>query len=377
MKTLITEPTGLTDLRRRLLLKRSLLLAGAACLPAVTLRAAAAEDVLLGGGRFRRSASAPMEYVVAEVRPDSAQVRTIRTDFFPHGFAFSPQRKSLAYCFEKIGNGAAVIDLERMEVVRSIRPAGQRQFYGHGVCTRDNRYLFSTETSPDGKGAIGVRDPQTLEYLGDFPTYGDNPHECRLIENDRVLMVTNGGGTAASGIPGALCYIDVHSRQLLHKAEMPDARFNTGHLYPLAEDRAVVVSAPRLGLDATHTGAVSVFTGTGTLAVMTRPAEVVNNMYGEALSIEVLPERDLFIVTHPTPGMLSFWSISQLSYRGHLMVENVRGVVVAADRKRVWVSCGHQADIRALNPETLTLTDRVAVQGSFITGSHLINTALI
>ena len=100
-------------------------------------------------------------------------------------------------------------------------------------------------------------------------------------------------------------------------------------------------------------------------------------MLGESLSIEVVPERDLFIVTHPTPGMLTLWSMSKLEYRGHLLTENVRGVALSEDRQCVWVSCGRQADIAALNLDTLKMEPQVAVSASFITGSHLINMAMI
>ncbi|MAK90326.1 MAG: hypothetical protein CMI13_03695 [Oleibacter sp.] len=369
--------TSLADIRRRLFLKRSALLASAALLPMSVQARTRSTDLLLGGGRFKRSLESPMEYVLSVVNPHKDSIQTIKTDFFPHGFAFSPRRKTLVYSFEKIGNGAALLDLDAMEVVQTIPPVKQRQFYGHGACSRDDQYLFSTETSPDGKGAIGIRDPKTLAYLGDFPTYGDNPHECRLIENDSVLMVTNGGGTRSSGVAGSLCYIDVKTQKLLEQAEMPDPAFNTGHLFPLADHRAVVVSAPRLGLDQRYRGAVSVFTGSGDLQPMKEPAAVVNNMLGESLSIEVVPERDLFIVTHPTPGMLTLWSMSKLEYRGHLLTENVRGVALSEDRQCVWVSCGRQADIAALNLDTLKMEPQVAVSASFITGSHLINMAMI
>lgn len=366
------------SLNRRLFLKRAAMLSAASAVAPSLLQAETlAKDSLLGGGRYQSSESGATEYVLSLVNPHSADIQRIPSTFFPHGFAFSPSRSSLVYAFEKIGPGAAVFDLDSRSMVQEIAPVKGRQFYGHGACTRDDRYLFSTETSADGKGAIGIRDPRSLDYLGDFPTYGDNPHECRLIEHDTVLMVTNGGGTRDSGRRGSLTYIDVRTQQLLERIDMPDERFNTGHLYPLPERKAVVVSAPRLGLDKRYPGAVSLNTGGDTLKVISQPASVVSMMYGEALSVEVVEERDLFIVTHPTPGMLTFWSLSGMDYRGHLMVENARGVAISADRKCLWISCGRQANIRALNLETLKMEEAVDIAASYITGSHLTNLAML
>lgn len=378
VNSVFRTPVLSAAVKRRVFLKRLSLLAGASTLPGGLLLAETLPtDILLGGGRYQNADSGNADYVLAIVNPHSGAVRRIPSTFFPHGFAFSPERKTLLYAFEKIGKGAAVFDLDSQALVQTIEPVKGRQFYGHGACTRDNQYLFSTETSVDGRGAIGVRDPNSLEYLGDFPTFGDNPHECRLIENDSVLMVTNGGGTKDSGVRGSLTYIDVKTQQLLERIEMPDERFNTGHLYPLPERRAVVVSAPRLGLDKRYQGAVSMHSGQPELQVMTEPASVVSMMYGEALSVEVVAERDLFIVTHPTAGMLTFWSLSSMDYRGHLMVENARGVAISADGKCLWISCGRQANIRALNLETLKMEEAVDIAASYITGSHLTNLALV
>ncbi|MCB1757684.1 MAG: DUF1513 domain-containing protein [Gammaproteobacteria bacterium] len=374
------EPPALSSsgLQRRLYLKRSLLLAAGAVWPGLAKSAASTQrDLLLGGGRFRPAPNQPMHFVLALADPAQGQVQTIETDFFPHSVAFSPTRQSLLYSFEKIGKGAALIDLDAKAVVKNIPPVKQRLFYGHGACSGDNQYLFSTETSPDGQGAIGIRDPKTLEYLGDFPSYGMNPHECRLVENDKVLMVSNGGGTSDSSQPGALCYIDIATQKLLQRAEMPDPRFNTGHLYPLGQRQALVISAPRQGLDETHPGTVSAFTGQGSLQPARLPPELQQALSGEALSIAVIAERDLFIVTHPTPGLLSFWSISTLQYRGHMPLPYARGVALAADRQSVWISYGQHASIRRLDLDSLRLSEQIAVAESAITGSHLVNLALL
>ncbi|WP_430460346.1 DUF1513 domain-containing protein [Thalassolituus sp. LLYu03] len=367
-------PFGVT---RRRLLQNALALSVVAGLSSAAraLSRADSPDLLLGGGRYQKR-DGSTGFVISRVDPLRHLIERTEADFFPHGFAFAPGSSSRVYVFEKIGSGAGLFDLNEQRCLHAIAPVNGRRFYGHGACSSDNRYLFSTETSADGQGAIGVRDPQTLDYLGDFPSYGMNPHECRLLDNDRVLMVTNGGGNQASGEPGSVCLIDVHTQALLHKALMPDEHFNTGHFLPLTEDSAVVVSAPRLGLDKHQCGAVSQFQS-GKLMPVSPQSVIAADIPGEALSIARVAAHNLIIVTHPTPGLLSFWSASDFAFRGQLSLHNARGVAVSADESRVWVSCGDRADIRALNPATLTLDETVHVPASYITGSHLLNLALI
>jgi hypothetical protein len=267
-----------------------------------------------------------------------------------------------------------VVDVAKMQTLDAIPGVAGRQFYGHGVCSADGKLVYSTETSPDGQGAIGIRDVATLAYVGDFPTYGFNPHECYLIEGGKVLLVTNGGGTQASGSKAALCYIDVQSQRLLERVEMPDERFNTGHVFPFGKRQAVVVSAPRKGLDTSSLGAISVRRQNAKmLEVLSAPEAVVNKMFGETLSVSVIPEKDLFIATHPTPGMVTFWQTSTLKLRKVVELNNVRGVVVTSDRKAAWLSYDQQTKLVKVDLASLELDTADELVTTYISGSHLIN----
>lgn len=341
----------------------------AAALPAsASAQAGRKPDVLLGGSRYRQSADAPQQYALVALDVASGAVRQAPTEFFPHGLAFARAGR-WAYAFEKIGPGAALLDLDRMAVLERVPPVQGRLFYGHGACHAAQGLLYSTETSADGTGAIGVREVRTQRYVGDFPTYGANPHECQLIEDDTVLAVTNGGST---GSRASLAYIDVASGRLLERFEMPDARFNTGHFAALPQRAAVVVSAPRHGLDATHLGAVSVKRAGGGLQPLGQPTTLTERLWGESLSVLHVPEADLFVVTHPTPGLVSCWRWSSQALLQTLGLPHARGLALSADRQRVWISHGLQASLLSIDVASLQVDAASRREHTLLAGSHLV-----
>lgn len=70
---------------------------------------------------------------------------------------------------------------------------GAHTFNGHVIRSRDGRRLFSTETSREtGAGSIGVRDAESFDLLGRWPSAGIDPHEL-VLGPDGGLWVANGG----------------------------------------------------------------------------------------------------------------------------------------------------------------------------------------
>lgn len=352
--------------RRNFLLQAHALLA-TSLLPACSL-SRRNDDVLLGGSRYKNLDKNSLNFSLVRVTPYSSEIKQVQTDFFPHGLAFTGNKKK-AFAFQKIGSGAGLFDIENMQFLERVSPIKGRLFYGHGVCSEDDKLLYSTETAHTGDGAIGVRDVDNLDYLGDFPTYGQHPHECHLIEGGAVLAVTNGGGSRASGQPASICYIDVKSQKLLNKIEMTDPRFNAGHMFALEQRQSILVSAPRRGLGEEHIGAISIQRDLKTMDVITQPPDVVSKLFGESLSVLAIPSVDLFVVTHPTPGMLTIWELSTNRFVKRIALPHVRGVALANDQRGVWVSYGKQAELVLMSLDDFSLG--LTMSSTFITGSHL------
>lgn len=336
-----------------------------------------ARDELLGGGRYQEKTAGPFHYVLSRVRPASGEVELVSVPFFPHGLTTDPADRQRIFAFEKIGPGAGVIDLKTMTWQQAITPGPGRIFYGHGACSPDGEWLYSTEIDAQGQGAIGIREARSLRYVGDLPAYGANPHDCTLLDDGNVMAVTNGGGVQGSGDAPCLCYIEIPSGKLIERADMPDDRFNTGHFFPLPHRQAVVVSAPRLGLDAQHLGAISRAMPGQPLSVFSAPGSVVNRLQGEALSVLALPEHDLLVVTHPTPGLVTFWRLGSGDFLQWIELPLARGVAADVHQQSLWIGYGASASLLRVSLDSLSPIDGSVMERTFLAGSHLFNHSLM
>ncbi|MGE3679978.1 MAG: DUF1513 domain-containing protein [Burkholderiales bacterium] len=330
-------------------------------------------ELLLGGGGYIDPKDrVTQRFALACVELSRRSVGLVPTGFLPHGIAVDPLRPERLIAFEKIGPGCCEVDLAGGELVRSIAPTEGRWFYGHGAFSPDGKLLYSTETVNGlERGVIGVRDAATLQYLGEFPTFGENPHDCRLIEGGGVLVVTNGGGALGSDMRPCVAYVDVTTRRLLEKLELHSERFNTGHLAVTAGGGLVIVSAPRKGLSDTEPGAVSMRSGHDTLRTMTEPAEVAARMLGEALSVEVHEPSGVAAVTHPSGDMVTLWSLDGPRLLKVVELPRARGLALTRDGGRFLVSYGVTAELVEIDPASLDAVPGSGLSRSFLTGSHL------
>ena len=359
-------------------LGRRRLLQGAAAFTAIGLgmpqgHAQRRSELILGGGGYVDPANGARRWVFAAADLSSGSVRRTDTAFFPHGLAIHTRSPERLFVFEKIGPGACEVNLRTMEVVRPISLHEGHAFYGHGAVSADGKLLYSTETRLDDQtGRIAVRDSSTLEYLGEFPSFGDHPHDCRLVDGGRVMVVTNGGGTEASGHHASLAYVDVKSRKLLRRFDMPGESFNAGHV-AVAGEAAVVVSAPRRGLPNDRSGAVSVRSPGGGLVTLAQPADVTSRMQGESLSVAVHMPGRIFGVTHPDANMVTFWTLVRPRLLKVLEMPRPRGIALSADGSRFIVSYGPQTGLVQVPAATLVPDEALRVSDTFLGGSHIVN----
>lgn len=352
-----------------------LVLAGAAGLAACGRAPRRLEDrqLFLGGGQYKTAVEAPVQYVLSVIDLDDGSRELAPMGFLPHGIHAHPQKTERLALFEKKGPGACEYDLRERRLVRAIPGVENRYFYGHGTYTADGAVLLSTEADRDSKdGAIGMRDSTSLKYLGAFPSYGKSPHECKLIDGGKTLIVTNGGGGLGGERP-SVTYIDVASQRLLETVHLQADHLNAGHLAVDVTGELVVVSAPRSGLEQNGLGGISMGAPSSVLPSLAQPQDIVARMRGEALSVAIHEARGLVAVTHPDGDLVTFWSLSRRQLIKALPLYRPRGVALSGDLQAFIISCGEQAGLVRVPVDTLEADRRALVEQSYMTGSHIYN----
>lgn len=333
-----------------------------------------AGNTIIGGSRYLDREQANAEcFALVLANLERRECQRIALDFLVHGVCLTPHRPTQLVCCEKIGAHGAIVDLEQLALVKPLPLPAGREFYGHCAFSADGATLYTTEVVREsGEGLIAVRDGESGEIEGEFPSYGLSPHECQLVDGGRTMVVTNGGGGANEDLPN-VAYIDVASRALI-KHEKPDNfRLNTGH-FAIAEDESlVVVSAPRKGSPAGSNGGVSIQPQGKKLQAVSKPKKTVANMKGEALS--VLTVGELAFVTHPDGDMLTVWSTANRSPIKRIDMPQPRGLALSVDKKHLVIAYGREASLIQLRLDTLELRPSTHFPMAFISGSHIANLA--
>ncbi len=342
--------------------------------PAPTVR----RGTLLGAGSHAEDGRRRTYVSLIDLDQPVLRPRTIETGFFGHGVAFDPIDPSRALLFEKHGPGCCELDLVAGKLRHRVPTTPERQFYGHGVFTADGRLLLATETIVgDGskRGVIVVRDGRTLKPLGTFPSYGEAPHDCRLIDEGRTLVVTNGGGTHASGHVPNVAYIDVATRQLKERVPFDTPRVNAGHLAISRGGDLVVVSAPRDGLDLKASdvhGAISFRPAGASGMLKTAKVALINRMRAETLSVAIQEKLGVVAATSPGGNLVSFWDLKT----GKLMstldtFAQPRGVTVTLDGAFFALTWGGGASLALIDTKTLRPLPGGSLKRAWMSGSHV------
>ncbi len=111
-----------------------------------------------------------------------------------HGFAVSGKTGRMVAFARRPGSFALALDKHGAEPAALATPQG-RHFFGHGIFNADGRLLYTTENDfENDRGVIGIWDAgANYSRIGEFQSFGLDPHDMVLMEDGHTLCIANGG----------------------------------------------------------------------------------------------------------------------------------------------------------------------------------------
>ncbi len=128
------------------------------------------------------------------------------------------------------------------EIVRQIDirdEPGERRFSGHVIRSADRSVLLTTESDPrSGAGWVGVRDPDTLKKLAEWPTHGIDPHQLLADATGDVVLANGGVPRTPDGVnkfgldrmDSSLVLLDGRNGALRGQWRLDDSRLSLRHM---------------------------------------------------------------------------------------------------------------------------------------------------
>lgn len=190
-------------------------LAGLAASPVLPAWGAPAEGVELivstvthEGGRF----------AVAGFEPSGHVRFTLALPGRGHGLAVRPGTAEAVVVSRRPGAYLMIVDVDAGRIVGTAANAEGRHFNGHGVHSADGRTFYASETEIEsGAGLLGVYDADAgYRRLGEVPSGGLDPHDIRLIDGGRILVVANGGVMTHPDAPKTMLNLDTMDPTLVY-----------------------------------------------------------------------------------------------------------------------------------------------------------------
>ncbi|PID50695.1 MAG: hypothetical protein CR991_00035 [Proteobacteria bacterium] len=266
------------------------------------------------------------------------------------GHALIPLAEQQVILFgRRPGTQCVVADFKQSQV-NTFSAAAKRHFGGHGCLSKDRQVLFTTENDYEGKrGVLGIRDRQNLQVLGEYETYGMDPHDIHLMPDGKTLVIANGGIEThpdfgrrklnISTMQPSLVYLDADNGKKLEEYRLPDHQLSIRHLN-VSEQGDVGVALQFEG-NLYHRQPASLVAwqpAGGTLQLLSIGGTDVPLFKGYMADLAFDSKQQILAVTSPRGKQVSFWNIAAQQFLYASTLPEPSGIAFLQDQQVFLVS---------------------------------------
>ena len=244
---------------------------------------------------------------------------------------------------------SAVVDFASQHV-RLIDATARRHFAGHGCLSADGKVLFTTENDYDGKrGVIGIRDSATLQVLGEYESYGLDPHDIHLMPDGKTLVLANGGIEThpdfgrrklnLDSMQPSLVYLESQTGKKLAEYRLPDHQLSIRHL--------IVSKHGDVGVALQYEGnlyrqqpqsLVAWQVKDQALQLLPIPPQILPSFQGYMADLAYDAEQDMLAVTSPRGRYIAFWQPQTAQFLARYSLNEPSGIAFNQQQQRFIVS---------------------------------------
>jgi hypothetical protein len=257
-------------------------------------------------------------YQAAIFTADGRDISAVALPARGHDLTVCPLTRRCVVFARRPGNFAVCLSADRAAPPLTFATPPDRHFYGHGVFSRDGRFLYATENDFEaGRGVIGIYDARDeFRRLGEFASHGIGPHDLALLRGAPVLVVANGGlrehpdlgdGRRVlnpDAIETSLAYLDLRNGDLIERHELgPARRLSLRHM-DVGERDTVIVGAQLQGPATAGSDLVFRHRRQQQLIALRLPEDTTRQLAGYVSSVAVDASGEIAAVTS-APGAVA------------------------------------------------------------------------
>jgi len=280
-----------------------------------------------------------------------------------HQALYCPKNQSAYFISRRPGSLIYFIKDIHAPTLQQIQLPPGRHLYGHGVITRNGRWLLTSENNYiQGKGLIGIYDTQkNLPQVDQWFSGGIGPHEIALNHEETQLIVANGGilthpdyGRAKLNLAQmkpSLTYLDFNNGQVVAQFQPPHHQLSLRHL-AVSRDNSVLIGAQFQGPKSQHPPLVFTHQGQSPLTPLVMPGTVDTaalpnahamdwpdlNQYIASVAID--DQAHFAVTTSPRANQMCLWSLKNHQLLRSYAISDVAGVSFMPNTREFVMSNG-------------------------------------
>ena len=229
--------------------------------------------------------------------------------------------KRVLMCGRRPAFESTVVNISNHDI-QVFKATEGKHFNGHACLSPDGSVFFSSENDYVNKqGVLGIRDSKTLQVLGEYSTYGLDPHDVRLMPDGKHLVIANGGIQThpdydrrklnLDTMQPSLVYIDVQNGRKVEEYRLNDHLLSIRHLLITPEGDVGAALQYEGDLYRRQPESLVAWQTKGAdLNLLTIAPPNIGMFQGYMADLALAPETTILAVTSPRGKQVSFWDLT-------------------------------------------------------------------